>query len=138
MRASTTLAALVVAFIVPLGAGCGGGSGDTASPETTEPETTTSERYAGVTRDHAISQATGTVRFFSEEDSVPEPTVVKKVSYYDCQVQRKGACGDQPLLHAWYVYWAEEPFRGCVYVSSSGPVVGPSCDLTESVLTVHD
>lgn len=58
--------------------------------------------------------------------------------FYDCQVQRKGALGDQPLLHAWYVYWAPEPFHGCVYVSSSGPVVGPSCDLTESVLTVHD
>jgi len=143
MRAVTTLAALVVACIVPLGAGCGGDSGDTASPETTAPETTapetttTAELYAGVTRDDAIGQAKGTLELFGDEDSIPEPTVVKRVSYYDCQVQRKGACGDQPVLHAWYVYGAQEPFRGCVFVSSSGPVVGPPCDLTE-VLMVRD
>jgi hypothetical protein len=135
----------LVAVIAVVLAGCGGGSNEaetatvtTGSAATTETVTgsgnatspsTASERYAGITRDDAVHQAKATLEFLSGGESIPEPTLVKPVSYYDCQVQRKGACGDQPLLHAWYVHWGQEHIRDCVYINSRGAVIGPSCDL---------
>lgn len=121
MRAPTTFVT-VVALILLLGGGCGGGT-----DEATTSPSVTSERYAGLTRDDAIRDGKSILDVLSDEGSTPDPTLVKRVSYYDCQIQRAGACPDKPLLRAWYLYWAHEPVRGCVYVSGRGVVVGPPC-----------